>query len=444
MNASLHGDSLHLQLAGVSVVSLAAPNVNLAGVVIQEAAGRNTPGQGTLTLNNGSMSWQADNSTTNGTAASVGAGGVFVLEDGADISRWIRVQTLATYLPTAAQATVATADSYNPVGLGDVVAAMAATGGTLTTEFTIKNVGTASLTGGLLWIDTTGSGATVLTVSTDGTNFYAPSSATDSHAMTFSLAASSSANLWLKRIIAASTPASPAQLNILQASWTCAGGNYAAAFRGKYRIFNAAGYRFYWSNSAPPAAGTSPQATSTTLPYTTTATFGNGTWFLSVSYFDGVLDSGFLPLGPHGETYQQVVISGGALVPTAPSMPLGPWLEVRSGGVIRIHATYVTATDGSNAATQWAIAYTTDGSPPPAGSPSIHVGIGTGPLAVLAYDLPAQTGGTTVKVELQTQRGTGSIYSAAAPVLSAVANTTGPGTPLALSDWPGALPAGVT
>ena len=215
---------------------------------------------------------------------------------------------------------------------------------------------------------------------------------------------------------------------------------HRASARGLYRIFNTAGFRFFWSNSGAPVAGTTPQATNATLPYQPSATFADGTWYLSVSYFDGVLDSGFLPIGPQGQTYLVLVISGGAALGTPPSGPTNPRLQVRAGGVVRVLASYIPAADGVNAADHWGIAYTTNGSTPPSGSATIKPAIttGSGALKLLAYDLPAQTNGTVVKVQLQMIRGT--TYSLPGTVLSATADATGPSAPLALQSWFGPLP----
>lgn len=214
--------------------------------------------------------------------------------------------------------------------------------------------------------------------------------------------------------------------------------SFRAAARGVYRIFNPAQYRFYWSGT-PPVAGTTPQATNSTLAYTSGATFADGTWYVSVSFFNGVLDSGFLPIGPNGQTYLTLVISSGVILATAPSPPAKALLNVLAGGVIQIVASYNALPD-ANPATTWAIAYTTNGSTPPSGSPTITRAMGRSPTQMLGYNLPAQANGTTVKVQLQTFNG--SQYSAPLTVLSAVASTTGPTQPLGLQSWPGVLPAG--
>lgn len=219
-------------------------------------------------------------------------------------------------------------------------------------------------------------------------------------------------------------------------------GNRYATHRGVYRVFNTAAYRFYRSTIAPPVEGSVPFATSATLPYTPTATFADGTWYLSVSYFDGVLDSGFLPVGANGQTYLTMEISGGQLMATRPGQPQGANLVQLAAGVVQVNAFYARATDGTNAATTWAINYTTDGSTPASNAPIATKPIGTAPLNFLSFKLPAQINGTTVKVQLQTVRGSGgaAVYSLPLPVLSIVVNTTGPTAPLGVASWPGSLP----
>lgn len=205
----------------------------------------------------------------------------------------------------------------------------------------------------------------------------------------------------------------------------------AAAARGLYRIFNAVGYRFYRSNSAPPLETDSPFASNATLPYQPATTFADGTWYLSMSYFNGVLDSGFLPLGPRGETYLIVEILAGALVAVRPGPPVSPGLIQLTGGIVQVVGYYLGTPDGANRATQWAIAYTIDGSTPPTSTPTITPTMPAGPLALLAYSLPAQSVGVTVKVQLQVRRG--SAYSLPATVLSTTI-VAGPSAPLSVGD----------
>lgn len=215
-----------------------------------------------------------------------------------------------------------------------------------------------------------------------------------------------------------------------------------AASRGLYRIFNAAVYKFFRSNSAPPDPADSPFATNSTLAFTPTSTFADGTWYISVGYFNGVLDSGFLPLGPQGQTYRRLVISSGVALPQPPSPPTAYSLEVRAGGVIRVLAYYASTADGANAADQWGISYTIDGSTPPVNSAGIVALMSGGPFVILSYDLPAQADGTVVKVQIQTIRNADTAYSLPITPLSATAVANGPVGPSWGGSWPGAITDG--
>ena len=218
--------------------------------------------------------------------------------------------------------------------------------------------------------------------------------------------------------------------------------DFSAESRGLYRIFNTSGYRFYWSNSGPPVAGSTPQAVNNTLVFTSSASLSDGTWYVSVSYFDGVLDSGFMPIGPRGQTYLTVVISGGVALPTAPSGPTKLSLRQIDGGVPQINGYYTKSTDGVNAADHWAVSYTTDGSTPPNNSPSFTPTM-AGSLAILSLSLPAQTDGTVVKVQVQTRRLVSVgvyAYSLPSEVQSITIKTSGPSSPIIANIWSGPLP----
>jgi hypothetical protein len=217
-------------------------------------------------------------------------------------------------------------------------------------------------------------------------------------------------------------------------------GRHATAVRGRYRIFAAAAYRFYFSASGPPLESDTPYATSSSLPCTPANTFADGTWFFSVSYFDGLLDSGFLPLGPHGETCLRLDLAGGAVTG---SPPLGPqqWhLAADAGGVVRVVG-FVYRSDAS----QWAITYTTGGGTPPAHNPTLTMDFNTGDLAILNYALPGAGDDVVVSVRLETRRNDGTpsapawVYSdSAVKTLTAIA--AGPAAPPTGEKWPGRLP----
>ena len=200
---------------------------------------------------------------------------------------------------------------------------------------------------------------------------------------------------------------------------------YRLDARGKYRVFNAAEYRFYRSNSTPPVEGDTPFATNATLPHEPVDAYADGTWYLSVSYYNGIYDSGFLPVGPLGETYLRLDLAGGVETTSPPAGPLNWHIENVGGGVVRIIAVYVQG--GTLRADQWAVAYTTNGSTPATDTPDVTQDMATDGLAVLSYDLPGQGDGTTVKVRLQTRRYDSSyVYSEDSEVKTITADAAGP------------------
>lgn len=208
-------------------------------------------------------------------------------------------------------------------------------------------------------------------------------------------------------------------------------GRYYFDCRGLFRIFNAAVYRLYRSNVAPPAESDVPWTTSATLPVTPADAFADGTWWISVSYFNGVLDSGFLALGDRGETYRKLVISGGVASADPPQAPIAWHLERQAGGVVRIIAVAYAAV-----ASEWTVGYTDDGSDPAEDSSDVTATLAAG-MSVWEYDLPAAAHGATVKVRVQVRRNDGTVgvpvwvYSDGSAIQSVTADATGPSAPVA-------------
>jgi hypothetical protein len=218
MTPGTRNDGLRLQLSGVDVNFMRVDSASLLpGVVILAAAARNGPGQGLLIASPAGLTWQAPGSSTPGPIVSVPADGVYMLEDGSDPSQWIRVQCYAAYLPDSGGATIDIGDSYNALGPDDVSAANASAGITETVEFTLKNLTANTIATVKLWLDPATAN---ITVSSDGTNYYDPTSPSDAHVLTWaSIAAGASVNLWIKRIIPSSTSYSPSISNLLQWQW---------------------------------------------------------------------------------------------------------------------------------------------------------------------------------------------------------------------------------
>ena len=112
---------------------------------------------------------------------------------------------------------------------------------------------------------------------------------------------------------------------------------------------------------------------------------------------------------------------------------------------VRVLAYYLPWMDGAaNRADEWAITFTTDGSPPAEDAPDVTVEmVKLGSAEQLIYDLPAQGDGTTVKVRVQTRRedsGPVWVYSDGSAIFTATADAAGPAAPSSADSWPGLLP----
>lgn len=225
----------------------------------------------------------------------------------------------------------------------------------------------------------------------------------------------------------------PRPFLINPAAWI---GHHYHNARGKYRVFNAAEYRFQFDNSAPPADTDPADETDASLPFTTVNNFADGGWYGSVSLSNGVLDSGFRRLGELGSPSQRIEISAGVEVDAPPNPPGSVRLELRSGGVVRIIAHYQQV--GTLRADTWSIARTFNGAAPATDNPEETVAIPTTGLALLQHDLTAQANGTTVKVRLQTRRSAS--YSEDSSVLTATADAVGPTAPISGEAYPGPTP----
>jgi len=210
--------------------------------------------------------------------------------------------------------------------------------------------------------------------------------------------------------------------------------------RGRYRVFNAAGYRFYRSATGPPRETDPPFATNATLPHEPADTYADGTWYLSASYFNGVIDSGFLPLGSRGETYLRLDLAAGVEVGSPSAAVADVRIEQLAGGIPRIVALYYEP--GDNRAEEWAVAYTFNGTDPAEDAPDYTATMPTAGAAILDYNLAAQSHGTVVKARVQTRRSDGDggwIYSDNSEILTLTIDTSGPTASLAGRNWPGPI-----
>lgn len=251
--------------------------------------------------------------------------------------------------------------------------------------------------------------------------------------------------LYIPPPVPVAVPAPPVYVAQVPAETGRIRGKYYLDGRGKYRIFNDALYRFYRDNAFPPDEGDAPFDTNASLPHTPADAYADGTWHLSADRFNGVLSSGFRPLGDDAETHLVLEISGGQEVNAAPDMPIDVWLEQAPGGKVRVLAIYNQ--DDALRADEWAVAWGTSapGPPPeepPPNAPDYTESIPASGFAMLDYEIAAQPDGHTVVVLVQTRRDDGSwkYSSSGIGMRYIVADASGPGAPPGGEVWPGKLP----
>jgi len=215
--AGTHGDGLRLRRTGVDLISLAVVGA-IPGVVVLAAGGANGPGVGWLSLSSYGLSWRAPESSSFGSPQLFSEDGTYLLEDGEDAGKWVRVQVYTDYLPATADALVYLEDRYNDLGPADVAAAQASAGQTVDTGYQLANVTPMTIVGIKLWIDPAVSS---LSVSSDGITYYTPTSESDPHVLSWSIVgAGGSVNVYVRRTIGAGAGPDPKVLNALHFSWT--------------------------------------------------------------------------------------------------------------------------------------------------------------------------------------------------------------------------------
>lgn len=213
-----HADALRLELDSVEVEHL-VPIGTIPGVAVLAAAARNAPGSGTVrSSGDGSLlSWKAPGSSSFGPDVEAAADGDYLLEDGEDPSKWLRVQVWRQYLvPGAAEATVSLRDLYNnAAGHDDVTAAEAQAGDVETYTITMKNEGTLTLSQIKVWLD---AATDDLEISENGSSWVNPTS--EAAALEFpDLVAGGTDLLHLRRTITGGADPDPNVLNHLHLSF---------------------------------------------------------------------------------------------------------------------------------------------------------------------------------------------------------------------------------
>jgi hypothetical protein len=439
--AATNADALRIESGGSEVHHLSWIGT-LPGVEILAVAAINGPGAGRLlaSADGESLQWRAPGSSTAGAAVDVSAGGTFLLEDGDDSDAWLRIEVTAASLDeNATEAVVHLDDRYgNAVASDDVSAAEASAGDVETYTLTLANDSGLSITSVTVWID---SGVSGIEISDDGSTWVSPT--TEGGGLSLgTITASGTDTLHVRRTIGSSTSYDPKVLTHLHASFVYDSTTHYSDLRGLYRIFNATEYRFYRTDGSPPQEGDTPFATASSLPDTPTPTFADGDWYLAMSYFNGCIDSGFLPMGQYGLPYKRIVIDSGAEEETPPIGPLDVRLIKRPGGVIRVIIWAMR--DGSAEQPDTIAIWTATGFGVPLLPPNTpgytNTLSGSG-LIVVQRDLPAQSDGTVVKVRVHLRRD--GVYSDGSFLVQTTADAAGPSAPVGGEQWLGRVPAEV-
>jgi hypothetical protein len=167
-------DAIRLEVAGVTSQMLHAVGA-AEGVVVEFASGRNGVGTGYLATGPAgtTLAWKAPGSSTYGTYVDVSAGGSFLLEDGADADKCVRVTVTASRLPTSAsESRVLLGDRYNnDVASDDITSGQATAGVVETYTLSAQNDSFEGVPFCHVWVDAAISG---LEVSPDGVTWSTP------------------------------------------------------------------------------------------------------------------------------------------------------------------------------------------------------------------------------------------------------------------------------
>jgi len=211
-------DGVRIKLASLEIKHLAAVGT-LPGVVILQAAARNGPGTGQLQSSSDGtrLAWRAPGSDTFGAAVVCGSDGPYLLEDGEDPNKWLRVQIYASYLAsTPRDARVYLGDLFaNGPPHDDVTAQEASAGDVTIYSLELVNESAVNISDLRAWIHATVSG---LEISDDNATWVNPT--TEATGLSFgSLASGASKTLWLRRTIAAAAASDAKILTLLHFAW---------------------------------------------------------------------------------------------------------------------------------------------------------------------------------------------------------------------------------
>jgi len=217
--AGERADSLRAYVSAVEVPHLLAVG-GVPGVVPTAAGGKNGPGTGKLrsTLDGTWLSWRAPGSSTFGEAIRCSSDASYVIEDGDDAQKFLRVTVYTSYLIGPGEADVLLKEAFNTLGPDDVPAAEASAGAVETVQVDLTNDHTSNHARDVkVWLD---AASVDLEISDDNITFVTPTTEGHGDVLTFAaIASGASVPIYVRRTISASASSDTNVLNLLQWAW---------------------------------------------------------------------------------------------------------------------------------------------------------------------------------------------------------------------------------
>ena len=211
-------DSLRIESAAVEVPCLHVIG-SIPGVIPLLAAARNGPGTALLASSQDGtvLHWRAPGSSTYGAGVRCPADGNYLLRDGEDACKWLRVQVDVSELADGpVEAAVTLTDRFgNAIASDDVSAAEASAGDVETYILTLENQSNTILSQLTVWIDPNVSG---IAIADDGATWVTPTARAAGLVLPDLLPAATD-SLHLRRTITAGAESSGSVLTLLHFSF---------------------------------------------------------------------------------------------------------------------------------------------------------------------------------------------------------------------------------
>ena len=209
-------DSLRLIATGAAIKHLHASST-LHGVQVLAASAMNGAGIGHLRFDGTLLRYKAPGSTTYGSGTTSTSNGTYLVFDGDDANKYLRVTIYADYTQPG-EARLILQDVYNNALAQDNVTAGEATAGDVSAvELTLHNYNGTQVQNVKVWIT---DDASHIEISDDGITWVAPTSEGHGDQLTFaSIDAGAEVAIHVRRTIAAAEQYDPSILAAIQYTW---------------------------------------------------------------------------------------------------------------------------------------------------------------------------------------------------------------------------------